>query len=54
MASGARTVVRRKLRLAVATIVIAAAVAVLSAIAAEPQIASLVIGQSDFYKNAPN
>ncbi|HUY28605.1 MAG TPA: choice-of-anchor D domain-containing protein [Candidatus Binataceae bacterium] len=54
MASGARTRVRRKLRLVVVTIVIAGGFAVLAAFAAAPQIASLVIGQSDFYKNAPN
>jgi len=50
----ARTVVRRRACFAFAAIIAAGATVALVAIAGDQQIASLVFGQADFYKNAPN
>ena len=50
----ARTVVRRGACFAFAAIIAAGATVALVAIAGDQQIASLVFGQTDFYKNAPN
>ncbi|HVA39370.1 MAG TPA: hypothetical protein VNF49_01805, partial [Candidatus Binataceae bacterium] len=50
----ARTIVRRKFWFAFVAIAVAGAIAALAASAADQEIASLVFGQADFFKNAPN
>jgi sugar lactone lactonase YvrE len=50
----ARTIVRRRVCFAFAAMIAAGATVALVAIAGDQPIASLVFGQSDFYKNAPN
>ncbi|MGB6555472.1 MAG: choice-of-anchor D domain-containing protein [Candidatus Binataceae bacterium] len=52
--ASARTVVRRKACFAFVAMIAAGVTAALVAIAGDQQIASLVFGQADFYKNAPN
>lgn len=50
----ARTIVRRRACFAFVAMIAAGAMAALAAIAGDQPIASLVFGQADFYKNAPN
>ncbi|MGC1677212.1 MAG: NHL repeat-containing protein, partial [Candidatus Binataceae bacterium] len=50
----ARTIVRRRTCFAFVAMIAAGAMAALAAIAGDQPIASLVFGQVDFYKNAPN
>ncbi len=50
----ARAIVRRRACYAFAAVIAAGAMAALVAIAGDQQVASLVFGQADFYKNAPN
>ncbi len=52
--ASARTIVRRRSCYAFAAVIAAGAMAALVAIAGDQQVASLVFGQADFYKNAPN
>lgn len=50
----ARTIVRRRACYAFVAVIAAGAMAALVAIAGDQQVASLVFGQADFYKNAAN
>jgi sugar lactone lactonase YvrE len=54
MPAGARAIVRRKSWVALMAIAVAGAIAALAADAGNRQLASLVFGQADFFKNAPN
>jgi len=54
MPEWARTIVRRKSWFAFVAITAAGAIAALAASAADQGISSLVFGQADFFKNAPN